>query len=204
MNAINRTLAMVVLSAATLAATPAKEAPISWTMDAAHTQIEFSVKHFFTPVRGQFTEFDAVVDFDPENPNEASVSLKIPVASVDTRNDARNSHLQSADFFDAETYPYITFESTEVKVVGNTDFIIVGDLTIRDVTRQVELPVTLLGVQALEGEMSEAFGGLTQIASFQGGLTIDRKDFGVGNGSWAATAVVGGEVTINLSIETNR
>ena len=74
MNAINRILAMVVLSAATLAATPAKEAPISWTMDAAHTQIEFSVKHFFTPVRGQFTEFDAVVDFDPTNPSDASVS----------------------------------------------------------------------------------------------------------------------------------
>jgi len=195
---------MVALSAATLAATPAKEAPSAWTMDVAHTQIEFSVKHFFTPVRGQFTEFDAVVDFDLENPSKASVSLKISVASVDTHNDKRNGHLQSADFFDAEAYPYITFESTEVKAVGHTDFIIVGDLTIRDVTRQVELPLTLLGVQALEGEMSEAFGGLTQIASFQGGFTIDRRDFGVGNGSWAATAVVGGEVTINLSIETNR
>ena len=110
----------------------------------------------------------------------------------------------SEDFFDAENFPYITFKSTSVREAGLNQYVVVGDLTIRDVTREVELPVTLLGVQELEGEMSQMFGGITQVASFEGGLTINRNDFGVGSGSWAATAVVGGDVNIQLAVETNR
>jgi polyisoprenoid-binding protein YceI len=193
----------LILAAGTIAATPA-EAPVIWNVDASHTQIEFSVKHFFTPVRGQFTDFEADVNFDPTAPEEATVSIKIPVSSVDTRNERRDTHLQSADFFDAEAYPYITFTSTKVKQSGEGEYRILGDLTIRDVTREVVLPVTLLGVQELEGEMSEMFGGITQVASFTGNLKIDRNDFGVGTGSWAATAVVGGDVNITFNVETNR
>jgi polyisoprenoid-binding protein YceI len=204
MKRITSLFSILALALVTMAATPTSEARVAWNVDSAHTMVGFSVKHFFTPVQGQFDEFDAQVYFDPTDLSSSSVEVTIPVASVNTNNDRRDTHLMSEDFFDAENFPYITFKSTSVREAGLNQYVVVGDLTIRDVTREVELPVTLLGVQELEGEMSQMFGGITQVASFEGGLTINRNDFGVGSGSWAATAVVGGDVNIQLAVETNR
>jgi polyisoprenoid-binding protein YceI len=177
---------------------------VAWTLDSSHSVVGFSVKHFFTPVRGQFDDYEAKVNFDPANPEASTVDVRISVASVNTNNEKRDNHLQTADFFDAETYPYITFRSTAVRQTGVAEYVVTGDLTIKDVTREVDLPVTLLGVTELNEEMSAAFGGIEQVASFQGGTTIERNDFGVGTGSWAATLVVGGEVEIDLALEVNR
>jgi polyisoprenoid-binding protein YceI len=207
MKITTRILAVAVLAVATTAATPAKDGPaadVAWTLDASHSVVGFSVKHFFTPVKGQFDDYEAVVSFDPANPEASTVEVKIAVASVNTNNEKRDTHLQTADFFDAETYPYITFKSTSVRAAGDDQYLITGDLTIKDVTREVELPVTLLGVTELDDEMSAMFGGIQTVASFQGGTTVNRNDFGVGTGSWAATLVVGGEVNIDLALEVNR
>ena len=207
MKNMTRMLAVATLAAGTVAATPAKDGPaadVAWTLDASHSVVGFSVKHFFTPVQGQFDDYEAVVNFDPANPEASTVDVKIAVASVNTNNEKRDTHLQTADFFDAETYPYITFKSTSVRAAGDDQYMITGDLTIKDVTREIELPVTLLGVTELDGEMSAMFGGIQKVASFQGGATVNRNDFGVGTGSWAATLVVGGEVNIDLALEVNR
>ena len=197
------TLAALTLAttAFTVAAAPAA-APMPWDIDASHTTVGFSVKHFFTPVTGQFDDFEIDLQYDEVDPTQSTVSARIAVASVNTANERRDGHLQSADFFDAETHPYITFESTSVRETAS-GLVATGDLTIKDITREVELPITLLGIQEIPGEMQEMLGGATKVAGFQAELAIDRGDFEVGTGNWAATLVVGGEVTINLAVEAH-
>jgi polyisoprenoid-binding protein YceI len=176
----------------------------TWDVDALHSGIEFSVRHFFTPVTGRFEKYEIDLDFDSEEPANSSVEVRIDVSSIDTGNEDRDAHLQSADFFDAENHPYITFESTDVRSGGEDRVIVRGPLTIRGETHQVELPIDILGVKDLPEELSQAFGGIQQVASFQTGLEIDRSDYGVGKGSWAAAVVVGHDVEIKISIEANR
>ena len=193
--------AVLALSALTIAAGP--EA-LMWNIDKPHTGVGFEVKHFFTPVQGQFDEFDVELSYDREDPANSSVRVSIPVASINTSNDKRNAHLMSEDFFEAETYPYITFVSESVEQVSETELLVRGPLKIKGQVRDVELPVTILGVMDVPDEMRDMLGGVEQIASFQTSLTIDRRDFGVGVGSWAATAVVGKDVNIEISVEANR
>ena len=192
---------VLVLTTLTIAAGPA---PMVWNVDVPHTGIGFSVKHFFTPVRGEFTDYTVDLVFDKENPENSSVNVTIDVASVDTGNERRDAHLMSGDFFDAETYPHITFQSREVVSVADDRIVVRGPLTIRDQTRDIELPVSILGVRAIPQEMQEMLGGITELAAFEAGLEIDRNEYGVGTGSWAATMVVGGEVDIDIAVEANR
>jgi polyisoprenoid-binding protein YceI len=195
------TAALVALGAS--AATASAAALFPWNVDAAHTEVNFQVRHFFTPVNGTFRDFDIQLDYDPENPGQSSVKAEIQVASVDTRNDRRDEHLRTADWFDAETWPTMTFESTSVRADGANRLVATGDLTIKDVTRQVELPIEILGVKDIPTEMREMLGGAHQVASFRADLRIDRGDFGVGTGQWAEDVVVGKDVDIEILVEAN-
>lgn len=176
----------------------------TWNVDGAHSAVTFSVRHFFTPVQGQFDQLEAQLAYDPAAPENSSVRVRIPVASINTSNESRDGHLKSADFFEAETYPDITFVSEGVTKVSDTELLVHGSLTIKDQTRKVDLPVTVLGITDLAPEMQEMFGGIKQVASFEAKLTLDRRDFGVGVGNWAATAVVGKDVEITIAVEANR
>jgi len=176
---------------------------LDWNVDPAHTEVNFSVRHFFTPVSGSFTDYQVDLQFDPADPAASSVSAVIQVASIRTGVDARDQHLMSGDFFEAERYPQITFRSSGVRSVGEGQMIATGELTIKDTAQTVELPIRLLGIQPIPEEMQEMFGGVTRVASFQADLTLDRNDFGVGVGSWAETAIVGSEVGITLLVEAN-
>ena len=198
------TLAALTLAttALTVAAAPAA-APMPWDIDASHTTVGFSVKHFFTPVQGQFDDFEIDLQYDEVDPSRSTVSARIAVASVNTNNDRRDAHLMSADFFEAEAHPTITFESTSVRDAGDGNLVATGDLTIKGITREVELPITLLGIQEIPSEMQEMLGGAKKVASFGAELAIDRGDFDVGTGSWAATLVVGGDVNIDLAVEAH-
>jgi polyisoprenoid-binding protein YceI len=173
-----------------------------WKVDMAHSQVGFAARHFFTPVNGTFHEFEVSLEFDPEHPENSEVEARIAVASVDTGRERRDVHLQSDDFFDAEVHPEITFRSTSVRSVSDTEFVATGDLTIKGTTLEVDLPVTLLGIMDMPENMRERFG--SQVASFQAGLTIDRRDFEVGVGSWAETAIVGADIEISITIEASR
>lgn len=188
------------LGSLSIAATP--EAP-AWNVDAPHTEVSFSVKHFFTPVTGEFEQFDVALAYDRANPENSSVRVRIPVTSVQTGNEKRNNHLLSEDFFEADANPDITFVSTSVTRVADGRLVVRGPLTIKGVTREVELPVKVLGVMDVAPEMQEMLGA-KQIASFETTLSVDRRDFGVGVGSWAATAVVGANVDIRIAVEANR
>ncbi|MBZ0112063.1 MAG: YceI family protein [Thermoanaerobaculia bacterium] len=173
-----------------------------WKVDDSHTEIKFSVNHFFTPVTGRFESFDVELDFNAEDPSLSKVEAKIKVASVNTGNDRRDKHLRSADWFDASKYPYMTFESTAVRQVGD-QIIAKGNLTIRGVAHEVVLPITILGKKEIPESMRRMLGGSREIASFQAKTAVDRSDYGVGVGDWAADTVVGEKVEIELLLEAH-
>lgn len=190
----------LIVSQATASAAPTEGV---WSTDAAHTEINFSVKHFFTPVTGSFSDYEIDLDYDSENPDKSTVEARIKVASVNTGNEKRDTHLRSGDWFEAEKHPYMTFKSTSVRRVGANKLIASGPLTIKGQSQDVELPITLLGTQEIPEQMQQMLGGTRQVASFQASTAIDRGDFGVGVGNWAATMVVGGEVNIEILLEAH-
>jgi len=194
-------LTMLGLSVLSVAARPA---PTPWNVDTAHTTVSYSVRHFFTPVRGQFDRFEVDLVYDRVAPEQSTVRVTIPVASVNTGNERRDNHLRSADFFEADKHPDITFVSERVTKVSDTELLVSGPLTIKGVSRQVELPIRILGVMDVPGEMREMLGGVKHIASFETTLRLDRRDFGVGAGNWAMTAVVGADVDITIAVEANQ
>jgi polyisoprenoid-binding protein YceI len=169
----------------------------TWNIDNNHTSISFEVTHFFTPVAGSFKDFDGTLNFDPENLAGSSAYFTVQIASVETDNDKRNGHLQSEDFFNAKKYPEMKFIS--ISFTKNDDnYILNGNLTIRDITKEISIPVKVLGI----GDHPMKKGKL--ITAMRAEFSLNRNDYGVGSGSWAATAVVGDEVKINVLLEANR
>ena len=168
---------------------------IPWEIDSAHSAINFTIKHFFTPVDGTFEDYDATVMFNPDDLENSMIDVTIPVSSINTRNDRRDGHLQSEDFFNAERWPNITFTSNSIESRGDNQFVAIGEMTIRDITREFELPFTLQGM--MDHPMQEN----TTVAGIVANAKLMRTDYGVGVGDWAATAVVGDEVNITLNLE---
>ncbi len=170
-----------------------------WTVDKAHTSVEFAVKHMmFTTVRGRFAAFDIDVDFDEANPERSSVEARIEAASIDTRDANRDAHLRSADFLDAEKYPQLVFKSRRIERASNGRYRIFGDLTIRGVTKEVVLDTEFVGT-------GKNPWGAT-VAAFSSEAKIDRKEFGL---NWNAALEAGGwlvgdEVKIQLEVELNQ
>jgi len=143
-----------------------------WEFDPQHTRIGFSAKHaMVTTVRGAFNEVTGHLHVDTEHPENSWAKVVMKTASVDTRVQQRDDHLRSADFFDAEKWPEITFVSTHIEEVDDRAFGVTGDLTIRDVTKQVMIPLALLGVE------TGAYGELR--AGFEGSRRLNRRDFGL-------------------------
>ena len=189
---------------AILVLAPAATHAGTWVADSPHTEINFSVRHFFTPVSGNFGDFEIDLNYDAENPENSSVKVRIDVASVNTGNEKRDNHLRSADWFEADKYPNMTFKSSSVRANGDNQLTARGTLTIKGESREIELPITLLGAQKIPEQMQEMLGGTKEVASFRATISIDRGDFGVGVGSWAATMVVGGEISIEILLEAHR
>lgn len=169
---------------------------MSWKIDTAHTQIQFSVRHMMiSNVRGRFENVTGTVDFDDQNPARSKVEVQIEAASISTREPQRDAHLRSPDFLNAEAYPYLTFKSKRVKKLGDGRGEIIGDLTIRDVTREVALDVEY------SGQAKNPWGNVS--AGFSAQTTINRKDWGL---NWNKTLETGGwlvgdDVTINIDLE---
>ncbi|MEO6509778.1 MAG: YceI family protein [Nocardioides sp.] len=143
-----------------------------YALDVAHTRLGFSARHaMVTTVRGQFKEFAGTAHVDTQNPANSKVELTIDATSVDTGNDQRNGHLASADFFDVEAHPQITFVSTEVERADDTTWVVTGDLTIKGTSN----PVTIEFEQT--GSARDPFGNLR--VGFEGSTAINRKDWGL-------------------------
>ena len=177
-----------------LVLTAAAPAPERYELDRNHTRIGFVVKHMMvTNVRGVFTDFSGHIIYDEDRPENSSVEVTIGTASVDTNVERRDNHLRSADFFDVERFPQMTFRSTRVESTAD-GLVAVGDLTIRDVTREVRLPIELSGpITFADGR--KRLGASTR-------LTIIRQDWGLTYARLVeAVAVVGDEVTIEIDVE---
>jgi polyisoprenoid-binding protein YceI len=168
----------------------------TWAIDPVHSSVEFAVRHLMiTTVKGRFTDVQGTVVLDDQNPAASSADITVNVASIDTREPQRDAHLRSADFFDAETFPTLTFRSTGVRELTDDGFKLAGDLTIRGVTREVTLDVTV------EGRTRDAWGG--QRAGYSATTRIKRSDFGL---TWNQLLETGGvtvsdEVKITLDVQ---
>ncbi len=153
----------------------------TWTLDAAHSEIAFTVRHLkISKVRGVFRTFDVTVDVAP-NPAETVVHATIDVSSVDTGQEMRDGHLKTSDFFAIEAHPTITFESTSLRFTSAETFELVGDLTLKGVTKSVTLKGEFGGIVA------DAYGNVK--AGAEASVTINRHDYGV---SWNAALEAGG------------
>ncbi len=181
----------------TTAATGTAAAPsTTWTIDASHTNATFSVRHLMiSNVRGEFQKVSGTVTYDPSKPEATSVKADIEVASISTREPQRDTHLRSADFFDAEKFPTIHFESTSLRR-GDKHLELVGNLTIRGTTREV-----VLAIDGPTPEQTDPWGNVRIGASAT--TKIKRSDFGM---TWntvleAGGVVVGDEISIALDVE---
>lgn len=144
----------------------------TWTIDPGHSRLGFSARHaMITTVRGSFNELEGEFVADLEDLSRSHASVIVQAASVDTRNAQRDEHLRSPDFFDVERFPTISFESTAIEEIRERAYIVTGNLTIRDVTQQITIPLELAGV------MVDSFGETR--AGFEGSRRIRRRDFGL-------------------------
>ncbi|MFP3947529.1 MAG: YceI family protein [Longimicrobiales bacterium] len=173
------------------------ERAATWTIDPQHSQVAFEVKHMmFAKVRGRFESLEGAVELAPEDDIESSrIHAVIEAASISTGQNDRDEHLKSSDFFDVERFPELRFESKSVERTGENELLVVGDLTIRDVTREVELEVTELG------SGTDPWGN--QRIGYSASTTIDRRDYGL---TWnqaleAGGVLVGNDITITLEIQ---
>ena len=167
----------------------------TWNLDSAHTQVNFSAKHMMvTTVRGTFHDVEGTIQLDETDPTRSTGAFRVKAASVDTSFAARDAHLRSADFFDAETYPDIVFVATRVERHRDDAFKVTGDLTIKDVTKPVTFDVELDGI--VPGMSGARHAGLSASTK------IHREDWGLNwnvaleQGGW----LVGKEIKLEIAI----
>jgi len=167
---------------------------MSWKIDPAHSEVNFTVRHMMiSNVRGRFERFTGTVEFDENAPANSSVDVQIEAASINTREGQRDTHLRSADFFDAENHPYLTFKSKRIEVIDDNHGRIFGDLTIRGITHEVVLETEFNG-------KSQSPWGFSS-AGFSASTIINRKDW---NLTWNMALETGGFLVgddIKISIE---
>lgn len=167
-----------------------------WVIDPAHTLVEFAVKHMMiATAKGRFSGVEGSIEADPADLSSAKFEATIDVNTVDTRDAQRDGHLRSADFFEVEKYPVITFRSRQVNHVEGNEYQLVGDLTIRGVSQPVTLDLTY------EGQAKDPWGN--ERIGFAAQAKINRKDFGL---TWNAALETGGflvgeQVKLDIHIE---
>lgn len=186
---IRRIAGAVALAA--LAAAPASAGGL-YQLDPAHTSVSFKVRHMMvTNVKGSFSDVSGTISFDKDKPENSSVEVTIKASSIDTHNEKRDDHLRSDAFLDVANHPTLTFKSTRVAKKGE-QWIATGDLTIRGVTKQVEIPFTL------SGPATNPWG--QQVIGVDGAFSINRMDYGA---SWNKALETGGVLVdeiVNIEI----
>jgi polyisoprenoid-binding protein YceI len=171
----------------------------TWNIDTSHSGVHFSIRHLvIAKVRGTFDRWQGSFQFDDQNPAASKVSARIEAASIDTREERRDAHLRSADFFDVEKYPELTFESAKVEKLSDERYRVTGDLTIHGVTKEVVLDVESLGAA------KDPWGN--DRVAYQAQTSINRKDFGL---TWnqaleTGGVLVGEKVDISLDVQAVR
>lgn len=166
-----------------------------YTLDPAHTRLGFVARHaMVTRVRGQFTDFDGTIHIDAEDPAKSTAAVTVRTASVGTGQEQRDQHLRSADFFEPERFPEMTFHSTGAEEIDTAHYRLTGDLTIKGVTKPVTLDLEFTG------SATDPFGNLR--TGFEGRAVVNRKDWGL---TWNAVLEAGGvlvsdKITIEIDV----
>lgn len=168
---------------------------MAWNIDSSHSEVTFSVKHMMvSKVTGSFNVFKGKLEIDEEHPENSWVEAEADTSSINTRDERRDNHLRSADFFDAEQYPVISFKSKKIEPKSNSEYKVLGDLTLHGVTKEVAFDADYAG-QVAKDPFGLQRAGLTATA------TINRKDFGL---NWNVALEAGGVmVAENVKIEIN-
>ncbi|WP_433958078.1 YceI family protein [Cytobacillus horneckiae] len=170
-----------------------------WTLDPAHSSVDFSVKHMMIAnVKGTFNQFDATIEADPDDLTSASIELNIDLASVDTRNEDRDNHLRSADFFNVEKNPKMTFTTTNIEKKGEGEYNVTGNLTIAGVTKSETISVTY------EGSGVDPWGNVK--VGFTADGSLNRSDYGLTWNSALETGgvLVGDKIKISLDLQASK
>lgn len=178
-----------------LSSSTAFSAARSWQLDKAHSNIYFGVDHIFSKVNGMFNNFTLDVSFDPANLAESKFVFTIQVDSIDTGIPKRDKHLVSADFFDAGKFPQMSFESTKITDAGDSVYNVTGILAIKGKAYELTLPLKLAGIADHPAKKG------TEVAGFNGTISIDRLAHGVGNGTFHEMGIVGKDVDVFVSLE---
>ena len=178
-----------------IGASSAFSAAPSWNLDKAHSNVYFSIDHIFSKVNGHFREFSTDIAFDPADLEGSKFDFEIQVGSIDTYIGKRDKHLQSGDFFDAAAFPVMTFKSSKISDKGDGMYDVAGTLTIKEKDYDLILPLKLEGVMEHPAKQG------TNVAGFNGRVTIDRLAHGVGSGKFYDMGVVGKDVDVFVSLE---
>lgn len=183
---------LIVLAGLSIAAT--LNAQDVYKIDAVHSQIGFKIRHLVAKSSGRFAKFEGAITVDTKDIAKSKVEVTIDAASINTDNEARDKHLRSADFFDVEKFPTITFKSTSVKEVEKGKLQVTGDLTMHGVTKSITFPITNAGTRAGMKPGSVVAGFI------DGTVRINRNDFGIKT----YPGVLGDDVDISLDIEAGK
>lgn len=183
----------IILAAALLSASVA--GATEFKIDKTHSEVGFKVRHFLSKTAGRFDDFSGTIQLDESDLTKSSVELKINASSVDTDNADRDKHLKTEDFFWVEKYPEITFRSTKIVKTGNSTYDVVGNLTMRGVTKTITLPVSFMG------KINDPWGNVR--VGFETATKINRKEYGI---NWNKALDQGGfmlsdDVDISINIE---
>lgn len=194
-------LSLVVILAVFLSGAAGKASAADvYKADKVHSTIGFTISHLMvSKVTGAFNDYVGTIQLDPKDVANSSCDLTIKVASIDTKNEARDNHLKNSDFFAADKFPEIMFKSKKVVLKSGADYLVTGDLTMRGVTKEVELPVTL------SGPVTSPMDG-SQVLGIESHFVINRQDYGV---SWNKAldnggVVVGNDVHVSVLFEAHK
>jgi polyisoprenoid-binding protein YceI len=171
-------------------------AKTKWAVDSTHSSIDFTIKHMMiAKVKGTFHTFDAEIEADPTDLTSANLQFNVDLASIDTRNNDRDQHLRTADFFDVEQFPKMTFQSTEIVKVDHDDYQVTGNLSLHGVTRPETFKVTF------EGAGKDPWGN--EKVGFSGQGSVKRSDYGLTYNAVLETGgvLIGDEVKFTIEIE---
>ena len=166
----------------------------TYEIDSEHSQVAFDVRHMVSRAHGLFNEFSGQIQYDPEHPEKIQIDATISVASIDTDNEKRDAHLRSADFFDVESHPSITFKSTGAEI--RKDMLhVTGDFTLHGITRRIVLPVTVMGIGTNPWTHKAQVG-------MEASTVRSRAEYGVDTWSDVAS-ILGDEVQVRLMVQAN-
>lgn len=168
---------------------------LEWTLDKNHSTVQFRIKHIVSTVFGRFSDFDGSLRYDPTDPENSRFDFTVQVASVDTGNTKRDTHLRSGDFFAEGRFPEMRFVSSGITRKDANTYLVKGTMTIKDVTQQMTVPVVF------HGTFPNPLNKSQKVAGFDTEFSLNRLDFGVGTGKFHRMGVVGKTVEVRISVE---